>query len=75
MYFSVNYNPKVKKKTLRLTSKKKNLKKFSKIGHGTDLRRSPHQPDKVNSGKIGSVLHQDEGGIGKSRGQRGWISQ
>ena len=31
------------KKTLRLTSKKKNLKKFSKIGHGTDLRTFPLQ--------------------------------
>ena len=45
MYFSFNYNPKVKKKTLRLTSKKTNLKKLLKIGHGTDLRRSPHELD------------------------------
>ena len=33
--------PKSEKKTLRLTSKKKNLKKFLKIGHGSELRRSP----------------------------------
>ena len=42
MYFSVNYNPKVKKKNIKINIKKeKNLKKISKIGHGTDLRRSP----------------------------------
>ena len=35
--------PKSERKTLRLTPRKKNLKKISKIGHGTDLRRSPLQ--------------------------------